>query len=150
MARKTDELTIAKIKKAYLAGEGTLEALARRFGIGERTLKRYSADGNWEALKQARGAVVDEALRDRLQSVPTDFNPDALLLTAIRDLAAALPDVPVRSKESGAAAMAKLIETWRRFNPMTMDDLIDCALDIPNFEPLEFAKRLRQRMERSG
>jgi len=51
MARETDELKIAKIKKSYLAGEGTLSALARRFEVGERTVKRFSTEGNWDALK---------------------------------------------------------------------------------------------------
>jgi len=66
MARKTDDLKIAQIKRAYLAGEGTLSALALRFGLGERTLKRFSAEGNWESLKLARETVVTQTVRDRV------------------------------------------------------------------------------------
>jgi hypothetical protein len=150
MARKTDELTIAKIKKAYLAGEGTLTTLAQRFKVGERTLKRYSSEQNWEGLRAARGTVMDGALRDRLQVAPAEFDPDALLLTAIQDLAAALPDVPVKSKESGAMAMARLIETYRRFHPMTTAELVDLTLSLPNFDPREFAQSLRDRVERGA
>jgi hypothetical protein len=150
MARKTDELTIAKIKKAYLAGEGTLEVLARRFGIGERTLKRYSSEGNWEALRTARGTIVGEALRDRLQAAPAEFDPDSLLITAIQDLATAAADAPVRSKEGALGSMARLIEVHRKLNPMTMDELIDLALNMPNFDPRLFAQALRDRVERGA
>jgi hypothetical protein len=150
MARKTDELTIAKIKKAYLNGEGTLSDLAQRFKIGERTVKRYSSEQNWEGLRAARGTVMDGALRDRLQAAPAEFDPDSLLLSAIQDLAAALPDVSVKSKESGAAAIARLIETYRKFHPITTAELVDLALSLPNFDPREFAQSLRDRVERGA
>jgi hypothetical protein len=150
MARKTDELTIAKIKKAYLNGEGTLSDLAQRFKIGERTVKRYSSEQNWEGLRAARGTVMDGALRDRLQAAPAEFDPDSLLLTAIQDLAAALPDAPVKSREGAAGAMARLIETYRKFHPMTTAELVDLALALPNFDPREFAKALRDRLERGA
>jgi hypothetical protein len=149
MPQKTDELTLAKIKRAYLAGEGSLEALAKRFNVGERTVKRFASEQDWNALKKARGVVVNQMLPDRAGAVG-GCDTDAMLLTAIQDLAASIPGVPVKSKESGAAAMAKLIEVWRRFNPMTMDELVDVAIAIPNFEPREFARLLRERMERSG
>ncbi|MCU0570495.1 MAG: hypothetical protein MUF49_28470 [Oculatellaceae cyanobacterium Prado106] len=147
MARKTDDLTIAKIKKAYLNGEGSLSELAKRFEVGERTVKRYSSEQNWESLKLARGTVVDSAIRDRVLAAPKEFDPDSLLVTAIMDLAGDLPDAPVKSKESGAVAMARLIEVWRKFHPVTMDEAIDLILEIPGFSPQEFVKALRQRIE---
>jgi hypothetical protein len=149
MPQKTDELTLAKIKRAYLAGEGSLESLAERFGVGVRTIKRFASEQDWNALKKARGVVVNQMLPDRAIA-SGDCDTNALLLAAIQDLAASMPGVPVRSRESAAAAMGKLIETWRRFNPMTMDELVDVAIAIPNFEPREFARLLRERMERSG
>jgi hypothetical protein len=96
-SNKIDELTIAKVRKAYVNGEGTLPELAKRFGIGERTIKRYSSEGDWESLKSARGTVVDGALRDRLRVAPGEFNPDALLLSAIQDLSAASASVVIAS-----------------------------------------------------
>jgi len=150
MARKTDEITIAKIKKAYLAGEGTLAALALRFQVGERTVKRLSSEGNWDALKQARGTVLDGALRDRVSAAPSEFNPDALLKAAILDLAASLPECQVKSKESGAASMAKLITTWRQYNALSMSELVNLALSIESFDPREFARLLREQVEKAS
>ncbi len=150
MAQKTDEVLIAKLKRAYLAGEGSLAALALRFHVGERTVKRLSSEGHWESLKLARDTVMEGALSDRLHAAPTEFNPDDLLLTAIQDLAAALPNAEIKSKESGAAAMARLIETWRRFNPMTMGELVDLAMSIESFDPREFARLIREQVEKAS
>jgi len=147
MAHKLDEVTLAKVKKSYVNNEGTLSQLAQRFGIGERTLKHYSSQQNWEALRLARGAVVEGVVRDRVSAAPSEFNPDALLQAAILDLAAALPECQVKSKESGAAAMSRLIEGWRRFNPLTMEEFVELALNTPNFSAREFARLLRERLD---
>jgi len=86
-------------------------------------------------------------VRDRVSAAPSEFNPDALLQAAILDLAAALPECQVKSKESGAAAMSRLIEGWRRFNPLTMEEFVELALNTPNFSAREFARLLRERLD---
>ncbi|MBW4516020.1 MAG: hypothetical protein KME11_12450 [Timaviella obliquedivisa GSE-PSE-MK23-08B] len=147
MAHKLDEVTLAKVKKSYVNNEGTLSQLAQRFGIGERTLKRYSSQQNWEGLRLARGTVVSASVRDRVSAAPAEFDPAELLRTAILDLAASLPECQVKSKESGAAAMSRLIESWHRLNPLSMSELADLAIATPGFSPKQFAAILRQRLE---
>jgi hypothetical protein len=147
MARKTDEILIASLKRAYLNGEGSLAALALRFHVGERTVKRLSSEGGWEALRLARGTVVEGAVRDRLQAAPSEFDRDNLLLVAINSLFSDVQNIPAKSKEGAASAMVRLIELYSKFHPMTMRELADIAIAIPNFNPREFARLLRERLD---
>lgn len=151
MSRKTDDVLIAKLKRAYLSGEGSLAALALRFQIGERTVKRLSSEGNWEGLRLARETVVTQTVRDRVSAAPTElFNTNDLLRAAILDLAASLPECQTKSKESGSSSLARLIETWRKFNPMTMGELVDVAMSIDSFDPREFARLIREQVEKAS
>jgi hypothetical protein len=73
---------------------------------------------------------------------------DEVLLLGIQSLALALPEAPVKSREGAAGAMARLIETYRKFHPMTTAELVDLAIALPGFDPREFAQTLRDRLER--
>lgn len=149
MTQKLDEITIAKIKKAYIAGEGTLNDMAERYGVSGRTIKRYSKAGDWDALKKARGAVINEAVRERIRS-DGEIDRDKILVDAIDDLVTGMVGVPVRSKEGAAGAIVKLLEAYEKTHPMTIDELIDAAFRIPNFSPQEFAKALRERVQKNA
>lgn len=146
--KKLDDIKLAAIKRDYLKGMHP-KALAEQYGIGESTIRRYIKNGQWNDLLQA-GQVVSSAAIASMQSDPGAIDTDQLLRTAIASLMADMGSAPIKSRESAALAIAKLIEVYRRYHPPTIDEAIDLLLALPNFTPMQFAKRLRERIESQG
>lgn len=154
-----DELKLAAVRKAYLSREGSTAQLAKRFGISEGTIKRYKKSGDWDALRKGKEQVVravlctaqqtqfDRPPNNRVEVAGASLDFEELLATAITSLATDVATLPGKSRESAAMALTRLIETYRKYHPPTIDEFIDLALSIPGFSPEAFAKRLRERIE---
>jgi DNA-binding MurR/RpiR family transcriptional regulator len=146
MPKKTPELIVKRIERAILSGDGSYNQIAQRHGVSKPTVERIARSLHLHDRKAATAAAsgaIAATLTEKLDL-------DALLLLGIQSLADALPDAPVKSMEGAAGAMSRLIETYRKLNPMTMDELIDLALNMPNFDPRLFAQALRDRVERGA
>jgi hypothetical protein len=144
--RKISDLTIAAVKRGYLAGD-TIAALAKQHGISEGSIKRLAKAGDWAAIRQAKQQAIQAAVQQppavSIAGAAIDF--DDLLTAAIASLSADVAALPGKSKESAATALFKAIELYRKYHPLTMDELADLAIALPDFDPAEFARRLRDR-----
>lgn len=164
MADRVDDLTKLAIRKAYVAREGTMAAIAKRFGVSVGTIKRLKKDakennGDWDALRDGRTLAVRDAVQalgDRPQS-PIDVSgivvdTDMILKLAIQGLQDDLRDANVksRSKEAVVTALVRVVELYRKYHPPTVDELIDLAIAIPGFDVREFARRLKERIDQKA
>ncbi len=162
-----DELAQARLRQAYItASETTQKAIVRRlaseFGISEPTVRRYAKSGEWDAIRSAadhlEGVVAKEVkARVKATSVKPEMavggeilDTSEMLSLAIHDLYGSISVAQTKSKEGAASSLARLIELYRKFNPITIDELVDLALSIPGFDPVAFARRLRERIEKAG
>jgi hypothetical protein len=146
MPKKTPELVVKRIERAILAGDGSYDEIAKRHEVSKPTVERIARSLRLQDRKTATAA----ATRAIAATLTSTLDLDEVVLLGIQSLAEALPDAPVRSREGVAGAMARLIEVHRKFNPMTMAELADVAIGINNFDPREFARLLRERLEQSG
>lgn len=146
MPKKTPELIVKRIERAILAGDGSYAEIAQRHDVSKPTVERIARSLHLQDRKAA-SAAASGAIAATLTS---ELDLDSVLLLGIQSLSDALPDAPVKSREGAAGALARLIETYRKFHPMTMDELIDAAIAMPNFNPREFAQALRDRVERGA
>jgi hypothetical protein len=77
---------------------------------------------------------------------PEELDMQEMLTTAIASMsgyAAAGAEEPP-SPDRAASAMARLIETYRKHYPPTMEDAVKWVVGLPGFDPLQFAKLLRE------
>ena len=84
-----------KIKRDYLRGGITNAALAKKYGVGESTIRHHAADEGWRQLRTEAGRRADEktvdALSDQEAQVDTRIYNAAMLLmdcleTSVRQL----------------------------------------------------------------
>jgi hypothetical protein len=146
MPKKTDELIVKRIERAILAGDGSYNEIAQRHQVSKPTVERIARSLHLQDRKTA-SAAASGAIAASLTSA---LDLDAVLLLGIQSLADALPEAPVKSMEGASAAMARLIETYRKFHPLTTAELVDLAIALPNFDPREFANELKRRLERGA
>ncbi|MEP0911805.1 hypothetical protein NDI45_12865 [Leptolyngbya sp. GB1-A1] len=159
--RKLDDITRQRLERAYLAAPETtqkviVQRLAAEFDISISTIRRYAASGNWDAIREGKGSVVKAAVEQATAARPTLSEVvlngallrfDDLLIASIDALAQDVTELPSKSRESAATALAKLLELYRRYHPMTIDEAIDVILAIPGFDPQAFAQKLRERYQ---
>lgn len=145
MADHIPELTQQAIKRAYMNREGSKNAIAKRFGVSESSVKRIVKDLG-PALVVTQNAIANH-VAETVKVHGLAIDTDQLLVTAINDLSAEMATVPAKSKEGVATAIARMIDMWRKYHPMTMHELVDLAIATPGFDPREFAKLLRERYE---
>jgi len=157
MPKKISDFTWGRIRKDYLAGRGTLAQLAKQYGVGERTLKAKASAEGWAAARDVQneilaGAIAQSAAVAREKNVVRGNASwcNDILLGAIQHLAESLPNTPTKSAEGAAVATARLLESFRKFNPLSIDELIDAALELPDFSAEKFAQRLRERLNRTA
>lgn len=152
---RIDDVTFQKLKRDYCNPdrEETNEDLARRYGVSRATLARYAKDNNWQPTKMMAAAVdamVTQPERVKAVMRGKTIDVDALRETMINDLQGEMASVPGKSKESIARAIGELLRDYERRNPMTMEELADLAMSIPNFEPIAFARILKERYVKAG
>ncbi len=155
MPKKISDFTWNRIRKDYLAGRGTLAQLAKQYEVGERTLKAKASAEGWAAAREAQNEILAGAIaqsahsaREKIAVRGTAGWLNDIMLSAIEQLAESVPTTPVKSQEGAAVATARLIESFRKFNPLTMDELIDAAMALPDFSAEQFAHRLKERLNR--
>jgi hypothetical protein len=146
MPKKTPELIVKRIERAILAGDGSYNEIAQRHNVSKPTIERIARSLHLQDRKTASAAATG-AIAATLTNA---LDLDEVLLLGIQSLADALPEAPVKSREGAAGAMARLIETYRKFHPMTTAELVDLAIALPGFDPREFAQTLRDRLERGA
>jgi hypothetical protein len=152
MTKKLDELTIARMRFAYVSREcASFDDIARKFRISRSSVSRYAAAGGWTALRNSTEQIQSSAIADHVHSsvslsgAVVDF--DDFLTTAIQDLANAGKATDAKSKEGVLSVMLKALELHRKYHPLTMSELADLALSTPNFNPQEFAKLVREKSD---
>jgi hypothetical protein len=145
MGQKTDDLKIKRIKRDYLSGNGNLKTIAAKHGVSYPTAMRYKKAGNWDADKEVveqAGETLGEAIA---LSASGTINQIELIETAIRSLTAKMEKADVKSLEGGIMSLVRLLDAYRDRKPETMEEMVDLALSVPNFDPREFARLLRLR-----
>ncbi|MEP1079628.1 hypothetical protein NDI52_29910 [Leptolyngbya sp. PL-A3] len=165
MARKPklDEFTIGRMRQAYLANLGLKKTalrveISKKFQCSIPTVIRYANEGGWEELRQAAIASRDkETVSHSVASPPPPrygvivagqgIDVEALLIQGIENLFTDGMASPIKSREAALAAALKLIQEYRRYHPLTIDEVIDAALSIPGFSPTAFAQRLKERID---
>ncbi|MEP1080044.1 hypothetical protein NDI52_32280 [Leptolyngbya sp. PL-A3] len=175
MAKKTklDKFTIGRMRQAYLANLGLKKTalrneISKKFQCSISTVIRYAKKGGWEELRQAVIACRHkETLPHSVASPPPppppryggtvagqgidiDVDVEALLIQGIVSLFTDGMVSPIKSREAALATALKLIQEYRRYHPLTIDELIDAALSIPGFSPTALSRRLRERIEQGG
>lgn len=159
MASRISDITRGQIKKRIKEQPGADKgAIAAEFRVSLGTVKRLAKE-----VKDAQGvppasvhkAKVRAATKAALGKLPDkgaisapDFRQ--ILVTLLEDLSTATSEAPVKSREGGARAAAELMRCYREFYPPTIDEAIDHLLTLPDFDPLEFARRLRARYEQAS
>lgn len=158
---RLDDLTISRLRQAYINGpektkQSLCDRLATEFGVSIPSIRRYAEKGNWEALRQANLTTQTAVARTAKASALTStletaiagqvFDTDELLITAINAMAKDLTQTTSKSREAVAGTLGRLIETYRRQHPVTVHELVDLALAIPDFSAEEFARLLRERL----
>ncbi|MEP1080240.1 hypothetical protein NDI52_33295 [Leptolyngbya sp. PL-A3] len=166
---KLDEFTIGRMRQAYLANLGLKKTalrneISKKFQCSIPTVIRYAKEGGWEELRQAAIACRHkETIPHSVASPPPppryggtvagqgiDVDVEALLVQGIVSLFTDGMVSPIKSREAALATALKLIQEYRRYHPLTIDELIDAALSIPGFSPTALARRLRERIEQSS
>lgn len=132
------------IKRAYLVSGKSLEAIAQEFGVSVRSIETKSADQDW--AKSREQAAPKPANKPR----PTAKNVGAIdeisvLETAIADLSAGIADgeTPIKSKESAATALVRLLEYREKLMPKSAATLAERAIEL-GITPELFLEELRQ------
>lgn len=165
---KLDEFTTGRMRQAYLANlslnkTALRKEISKRFHCSIPTVIRYAKEGGWEELRQAaiasghkedqtptQAATVSTPSRYGIVVNGEAIDVEALLVQGIEALFAQGLASPVKSQEAALAVAVKLVQEYRRYHPLTMDDLIDAALTMPGFNPVAFARRLKERIEQSS
>lgn len=158
---RLDDLAIARLKNDYIAGKDRTQKelwdrLSRLYKISVPTIRRYAKAGDWETLRQASLGVQQKVIQ-KIAAAPTEvaiagevIATDKMLDIIISDGFAAIQSTPSRSKEAMIASTLKALELRVKLYPRSMDEFIDLALSIPGFDVREFARKLRERIERSA
>ena len=156
MAKKND-LAVQRLKTAYIGREGDLKTLSARFGVPYPSAMRYKKAGGWDDLRNAvepiREAVlpaISSALAEELTTQLFAGNQIVALESAINALLKDINTAPVRSREGAVAALVKALDAYRVRKPATMMELAELAFQIPDFDPVEFAKCLRSLATRTA
>jgi len=147
------EITIRGIQKSILNREGSYGAIAQKWKVSESTVKRIAKAMGGEGITTAAAVVQQSAIADSIDRVLASgfqVDRDALLTTAIQKLAESMENTKARSQEGAAGALAKLLELHAKFNPMTMRELVTVALNVPDFDPREFARLIREQVEKAS
>lgn len=131
------------IKRAYLVSGKSLEAIAAEFGVSLRSVETRSAEEQWAKCRDrlAPKKSEDKPRRPRRQS--TGVDELEVVDAAIADLSADLTDSPIRSKESAATALVRLLEYREKLVPMTAADLAARAIEL-GISPEKFVEELRE------
>lgn len=110
MAVKADK---AQVRRDYVAGGGSYATLARRYNISESTVKRWSREENWVALRaeaeQKTAQKTAEAVAKGAAAVETDVQKEvSKLLKRFSQSLDREPEVmgPTRLKEYSQALAA--------------------------------------------
>ncbi|MBD2153178.1 hypothetical protein [Leptolyngbya sp. FACHB-16] len=163
---KLDEFTIGRMRQAYLANLGLKKTalrdeISKKFQCSISTVIRYAKEGGWEELRQAVIACRHKEVTPHSVSSPPPpryevtvagqgVDVEALLIQGIVSLFTDGMVSPIKSREAALATALKLIQEYRRYHPLTIDELIDAALSIPGFSPTALARRLRERIKQSS
>lgn len=146
MPKIISDLTKQSIKKAIRAGDRTLEKIAEQYQVSIGTVRRLAKEmPEREAVRVVQQQAIAQHLTTTIAGAPFDMN--AILITAINDLAAEMPKTSGKSKEGVGAAIGRLSDLLRKYNPQTERELALLAIAIPNFDPQVFAKELRALIE---
>ena len=147
MSAQVAELTKRAILKDFRSGLSKTD-LSRKYHLSYSTIKRITKGVVVEEV--AKDIVVRRAIAQRVDGVTRReevLDTDELLRVAIADIASDIPSTQSKSKEGAATALVRLIDAYRKYNPLTMDELVELALSVPGFDPREFAQKLRDRIE---
>ena len=150
MAPRIDDVTKQKIKRSYLAGEGSQEDLAARFQVSVPTVRRITKGLTpaQRVVKTAQ-AKMAAAIADADATVE-GLDLEELLRTAITNLGTGLADAPIKSRESAVAALANSIRIYRDMYPLSMEEAADWVVNLPGFDPVQFVQILREKWQRSA
>lgn len=147
MPAPIDEIKRKAIRRTYASGTQTIADIAKQFNVGRRTIERLCKD--LREQKDVESIAVEVAIQKTV-AVARSVNPDEMLLTVINDLCGEVTAVSGKSKEGLARSLISALEMYRKWNPPTTSELVDLAIAIPNFDPAQFARELRERLERSA
>lgn len=133
MPKVTPEPIKGQIKKAFMSGV-PIDALVEKFNVGERTLRRWVADENWQVERETE-ALIDRHTRPRPPSANASPAENRAALTIadqiITTLEAELCSGGLKGAGVGACATAllKWVEFKERATPVTVGDLVELIAD---------------------
>ncbi|MBD3882159.1 LysM peptidoglycan-binding domain-containing protein [Phormidium tenue FACHB-886] len=152
------------VKAEYLKSNDSMEAIAKRFGISERTLIRWSKadpEGEWTVLRKAKTIVSAPKLQvidgelpareNRVRRSRGTIDELEIIELAISDLSATLASGETDSRSLGsiAGALVRLLEYRRKIQPATAAELAELVLSL-GISPTEFVSELKQRWQQSA
>jgi di/tripeptidase len=143
MPAPIDEVTRKAIQRDYVEESLTYPQLAAKYGISEMSCHRIC-----KGLTRQRQAV--KTIVERTVAIARELNPDEILKAMISDLSAESANVAGKSKEGLANATLKAMELYRKWHPQTTSELVDLAIAIPDFDPIQFAQELRARLDKAA
>ncbi len=133
------------IKRAYFASGESYAAIATRFGISERAVEKRASEEGWARSRTQISEEIQapKAKPAKRPTVTADLDALTTIDLAIADLSADMADSPIKSKESAATALVRLLEYRQKLAPTTAAELAERAIEL-GITPDQFLEELRQ------
>ncbi|WP_204137407.1 transposase family protein [Halomicronema sp. CCY15110] len=141
MTKPIDELVQQRIKKDLAAKNGTQAEIAERHGVSISTVKRIAKSIRpvTQVAENISGAIAQGALG---QGEVSELNYGQILTQVIIKLEASIALAEPKSLEAVASCLMKALILHREF--MTTRQAVDWILDLPDFDPREFTRILKE------
>jgi hypothetical protein len=118
--------TQKKAEKLYIEDNWEHPALAKKFKVSERTIRRWADAGNWKTKRVidtiASHALAEEVSEQLDKPIPPQsvrvamkgLDRSQLFETAIASLYAVAPDAGIKSQEAAYGQMVKIMQTQQQ------------------------------------
>jgi len=141
MTKPVDELVQQRIKKDLATKNGTQAEIAERHGVSTSTVKRIAKSVRpvTQVAENISGAIAQGALG---QGEVSELDYGQILTQIIIKLEESIAIAEPKSLEAVASCLMKALTLHREF--MTTRQAVDWILDLPDFDPREFTRILKE------
>lgn len=153
MPRKIDDRIRNSAGETYAKTELTLQEIAKKFKVSDRTVQTWSSEDNWELQRTAhreinkpQNVVAIESARQPREN-PRSIrrahpeNTLEILNDAIAELYGDLGHAVGKDKAAIANSLKGLLEYRQKINPPTVADLVELVIEL-GFTAEEFLDEL--------
>lgn len=99
-------------------------------------------------IDSTKAKAVIRRLRQR--SLPKELTLDQLLLWIAENLSREAQRLESNSKEGASNTLLQALQLWRKWHPQTTSEFVDLVVSLPNFDPVEFSRELKRRIDETS